>query len=57
MSRIGSGDNVNNPDKKCIGCKYWQNAGTRDKWYVRLAGKCTAGYCKKYAVKGKVGCK
>lgn len=55
MSRIGVGANTHNPNKKCLGCKYWKPA-RKDYWLDVMDGKCSTGYCKKEAItKGKRG--
>lgn len=50
MSRIGIGSNLQQPNKKCIGCKYWQSATSKDGFGFAICGKCTVGFCKKDAV-------
>lgn len=48
MSRIGIGNNIMQPDAKCLSCKYWKRAGHSGDFYtVKESGNCSAGYCKK----------
>ena len=49
MSRIGIGSNLQQPNKKCIGCKYWQSA-TPKGFGFSICGKCTVGFCKKDSI-------
>lgn len=55
MSRIGLNPNQHQPNKKCFGCKYWKPVKSvnfvGDEWTVD--GRCSAGYCKKYAINGR----
>jgi len=52
MSRTGISKNVQQPEKKCLNCKYWKGA-RRENFiigFLTIAGKCTTGYCKKDAL-------
>lgn len=47
MSHIGIGNNLFQPNKQCLSCKYWKPA-KRDYFLVgTVGGRCGAGYCKK----------
>ena len=52
MSRIGIGNNVIQPDSKCINCKYWKNA-SKNYFGYGTSGNCSLGYCKKEQLNSK----
>ena len=51
MSHVGIGANMHSPNKKCLGCKYWKPAYKDMFLGWTCDGKCSAGYCKKEAIK------
>lgn len=46
MSRIGSTTNFHQPDRRCMTCKYWEQAVTSFR-KMTTPGRCRLGYCKK----------
>lgn len=51
MARCGIGNNLQYPMQQCIGCKYWKYATKVDMFGFHESGRCTAGYCKKQAIR------
>lgn len=47
MSRIGLGNNVIQPDRRCLDCKYWESAKNYGFLKGLIIGHCKPGYCKK----------
>lgn len=53
MSRVGIGNNITQPDARCMSCKRWKSAS---KGFWGRAGHCSLPYCEKDARnKGKRG--
>lgn len=47
MSRVGISSNINQPNRDCLDCKYWESA-TKKGWLgFSTSGHCRTGYCKK----------
>ena len=56
MSRIGIGNNVTQPDARCMSCKRWKSASKRGFFDFAESGHCSLPYCEKDARnKGKRG--
>lgn len=47
MSKIGLGNNINQPTKQCFSCKYWKAATKLSLLEITEPGYCSAGFCKK----------
>ena len=54
MSRIGISPNTHQPDKRCLGCKYWKPYFQETHGWG-AGGKCNPGYCKKDIIRKKIG--
>lgn len=53
MSRVGIGNNITQPDARCMSCKRWKSAS---KGFWGRDGHCSLPYCEKDARnKGKRG--
>lgn len=56
MSRIGIGNNITQPDARCMSCKRWKNARKRGFFDFAEHGHCSLPYCEKdMRNKGKRG--
>lgn len=47
MSRIGLGNNVIQPDRRCLDCKYWESAKNYGFLKGLIIGHCKYSYCKR----------
>ena len=57
MSKIGLGNNINQPTKQCFSCKYWKAATKLSLLEITEPGYCSAGFCKKMPYAGKGVCR
>ena len=56
MSRVGIGNNVTQPDARCMSCKRWKSASKRGFFDFVESGHCSLPYCERDARnKGKRG--
>ena len=56
MSRVGIGNNVTQPDARCMSCKRWKSASKRGFMGLTESGHCSLPYCERDARnKGKRG--
>lgn len=56
MSRVGTKNNVTQPDARCMSCKRWKSASKRGFFDFAESGHCSLPYCEKDARnKGKRG--
>lgn len=56
MSRVGIGNNVTQPDARCMSCKRWKSASKRGFFDYVESGHCSLPYCERDARnKGKRG--
>ena len=44
MSRVGIGNNITQPDARCMSCKRWKIEG---KGFLGRDGHCSLSYCEK----------
>lgn len=49
MSRVGIGNNVTQPDARCMSCKRWKSASKRGFFDFAESGHCSLPYCEKDA--------
>lgn len=56
MSRIGIGNNITQPDTRCMSCKRWKSASKKGFMGFAESGHCSLSYCEKdMRNKGKRG--
>lgn len=56
MSRVGTSNNVTQPDARCMSCKRWKSASKRGFFDYVESGHCSLPYCERDARnKGKRG--
>ena len=46
MSKIGTTSNIQQPNKQCLNCKYWQPV-SKSTYSFSIGGHCKTNYCKK----------
>lgn len=49
MSRVGIGNNVTQPDARCMSYKRWKRASKKGFFYFGESGHCSLPYCEKDA--------
>lgn len=47
MSRVGTSNNITQPDARCMSCKRWKSATKKGFFDFAESGHCSLPYCEK----------